>query len=218
MSPIDWIKVESAVLHRKDISSTGKLLMGLIVGCNSQGLHIPNEDLAELLAVKSDTITTILRILKDKGLIEIKNPQSRYRKIFYSGKKSGLENSTPEYNRVYSGKKSGHKGRTKKKVSARVSFNPTSGEFLGITQADLERWAKAYSGINLKSEIAKAADWLVRKSETRTDYRKYLANWFSRCKPTPEPELPEADTDTIFEKLGYSQETIDKYQIEGLTA
>jgi len=135
-------------LSRKDISSTGKLLLGLIIGCNSQGLHISNEDIAELLGVKPDTVTTILRELKNKGLIQIENPQSRYRKIFYSGKNSEVEpqennstpennratpennratpennRATPENNRVYSGKNSGHKRINKKNSKKDNSFS-----------------------------------------------------------------------------------------------
>ena len=106
----------------------------------------------------------------------------------------------------------------------RVSFDSATGEFFGITEADLNRWQKAYPGVShLQTEIALAADWLVRKNEVRSDYRLYLTGWFRRVKPgqiTPAPtggidNLPPGDTQGILSKLGWPQAEIDKFIDEG---
>ena len=122
MTPIDYIRVDADILLRQDLSSTEKLVLGLIKNFNSKGLRLSNGEIGRHIGSKPDTVTGIIRSLKDKHLIEIKNGQSRYRGIFYSALKSGVKsNSTPEnnratpdYNRVYSGEKSGHNRSNKK--------------------------------------------------------------------------------------------------------
>lgn len=236
MTPVDYIVIKADILGRKDIQLSRKVLLGLIAECNSQGLHISNEAISELLGVKPDTVTKILRDLLDKGLIDIQNPQSRYRKIFYSGCVSRVEtpgnNSTPDFNPatpdvhpVYSGRASEHNTINKKKerMVAHVTFDSDAGNFIGITPADMKRWSTAYPGINLHAEIAKAADWLIRKNQTRSDYRRFLASWFSRSKPTAAPTPAtiddiQGDTDEILKKAGFSPEHIEQLKQEGYSA
>ena len=218
MTPVEYIIIKADILGRKDIQLSRKVLLGLIAECNSQGLHISNDAISELLGVKPDTVTKILRDLLGKGLIEIRNPQSRYRKIFYSGSTSRVEapenDSTPDLNPatpdvhpVYSGRGSEHNTINKKKARkvAQIAFNASARNFIGITQADMQRWSTAYPNINLQTEIAKAADWLIRKNLTRSDYRLFLANWFSRSKPTAvSPAVTvddiQGDTEEILKK------------------
>lgn len=92
------------------------MVLGLIAGFHSKGLHCSNQSIADLLGIKPDTVTKLLMSMSGKGLIHIKNPQSRYRQIFYSGCLSQVEGdstedidpATQDVYPVYSGQPSEH--------------------------------------------------------------------------------------------------------------
>jgi len=117
VSPLNYVKISSDILQRPDLKPNEKILLGLVAGCNARGLHICNQAIADLLGIKPDTVTKLLMSMLDKGLIRIKNPQSRYRQIFYSGHLSRVESdstqdiypATQDVYPVYSGQTSGHK-------------------------------------------------------------------------------------------------------------
>jgi hypothetical protein len=104
MTPIDYIRIDADVLAL-DLSDKSKMLLGLIKSFD-RGLGMSNSELGELLNCSDDNISRIIRELN--AYIKIKNPQSRYRKIFYSGrnaevktgysgKKTGVADSTPTF-------------------------------------------------------------------------------------------------------------------------
>ena len=229
MTPLNYCRFPVA-LNGFGISSAYEIQILSWAAMLSDGLKQSNNQLAEILHTDRRTVINSINRLKNKALIE--NIGTKYNRILKASGEivallngddvslSGGEKVSQNGEKVSqnSEKTDTHKRRKKKEARRQISFNPTGGEFSGITQADFERWAKAYPGINLQSEIAKAGDWLIRKNETRADYLKFLANWFSRCTPAPEPTLPEPDSDAIFEKLEFPQETIAGFKREGLTA
>jgi T5orf172 domain len=65
----------------------------------------------------------------------------------------------------------------------KISFDAQSRDFVGITHLDHELWAKAYPAVNLNLEIAKAAAWIHANPKNRkSNYAKFLSNWFSRAQ------------------------------------
>ncbi len=88
MTPIDYIRVDADIL-RLQIGDKAKLLLGLVKRFNDKGLMMSNSELADLLNCSGDNIR---RLLKEIGkYIRIENPQSRYRKIFYSNANARVE-------------------------------------------------------------------------------------------------------------------------------
>ncbi len=103
MTPIEYIRIDADILQRQDLSDKAKMLLGLIKSFNSSGLMMSNSDLANVICCSEDYIGKLLGELK--AYITVKNPQSRYRKIFYSvqtdgvhsAQTDGVSNSTPSF-------------------------------------------------------------------------------------------------------------------------
>lgn len=58
------------------------------------------------------------------------------------------------------------------------------GEFIGIPDAVFDSWALAYPNVNAKSELRKAAAWILSNPKNRkTDYLKFLNGWLGRARP-----------------------------------
>jgi hypothetical protein len=87
--PIEYIKIPATILCRTDLPNTAKMLLGLIAGFGSKGLMLSNPQLAKVLCCCEDYIGKLLNELKE--FIRIENPQSRYRKIFYSVENKEVE-------------------------------------------------------------------------------------------------------------------------------
>lgn len=91
MSGITFIKIPVEIL-RLNISDKAKMLMGLICGFNAKkGLMMSNEDIGAVLGCSGDYVTKLLAELKE--FVEVKNPQSRYRKIFYFVETDGVNDA-----------------------------------------------------------------------------------------------------------------------------
>lgn len=82
MTPLGYIRIDADVLSRPDLSDKAKMLLGLIRSFNGKGLMMSNYALGKAICATPNHITKLLAELK--GFITIKNPQSRYRKIFHS--------------------------------------------------------------------------------------------------------------------------------------
>jgi hypothetical protein len=87
--PIEYIKIPASILCRTELSSTAKMLLGLINGFGSNGLMLSNPQLAKVLCCCEDYIRKLLSEIKE--YIYIQNPQSRYRRIFYSVENNRVE-------------------------------------------------------------------------------------------------------------------------------
>jgi len=98
-SNIAYITIASRIL-RLPLSDKAKMLLGLVYSFNSNGLMMSNKELGDLLCCSPDNIGKLIKEIGDS--IRVENGQSRYRKIFYSGEKSGVDTS-------YSDKKDGVK-------------------------------------------------------------------------------------------------------------
>ena len=77
MTPIDYIRIDAEILRLKK-SDKAKLLLGLVKRFNNKGLTMSNPELGKLLNCSGEHI-------------RIKNPRSRYRRIFYSNPDARVE-------------------------------------------------------------------------------------------------------------------------------
>jgi len=90
MSPkIEYIRIDADILLNPFISLRAKVLLSLVKSFSDRGLMLSNQELAKILCCSEDRITKLL--VEIKAYIQIVNPGSRYRKIFYSVENSGVE-------------------------------------------------------------------------------------------------------------------------------
>lgn len=65
----------------------------------------------------------------------------------------------------------------------RIVFNEETKRFEGITEEDELRWQEAYPAVPIPPEIVKAAAWIAENPANRkSNYGRYLVNWFSRAQ------------------------------------
>lgn len=63
-----------------------------------------------------------------------------------------------------------------------IAWNPTDG-FIGITDEDTRAWAEAFPALDIRSQIARAHQWLLANPAKRKKaVRRFLVNWFSRSQ------------------------------------
>ena len=73
-------------------------------------------------------------------------------------------------------------------MSNKISFDPGSIDFTGITRADLDRWGKTYPAMDITHEIAAAAEWLLANPKNhKTNYRRFITNWLKRGQDRNRP-------------------------------
>ena len=65
----------------------------------------------------------------------------------------------------------------------RISFDPESGKFQGITEADELRWQDAFPAVPIPPEIDRAAAWAkANPANKKSNWEKFLVNWFGRAQ------------------------------------
>jgi hypothetical protein len=79
-----------------------------------------------------------------------------------------------------------YKEETEKKpttTTERIEFDFTNGNFQGITEDQELAWQEAYPAIPIPPAIAQAAAWLkANPSNKKSNYARFLVNWFSRAQ------------------------------------
>lgn len=100
MSKLKYFRTYSSVL-RLPMSRLQQDLLCLVLTFPDKGLKIGNAAIAEILSKASSTINNNLRVLSEKGLIEIKNAQSRYRVIFPGNAESYLTSLAGQVDEIY---------------------------------------------------------------------------------------------------------------------
>lgn len=68
-----------------------------------------------------------------------------------------------------------------KALGKKPKINLLNGKFVGITD-QLEAWGAAYPGVDIESEIRRAAAWCISNPATapKSDFGRYLNSWLSR--------------------------------------
>lgn len=66
--------------------------------------------------------------------------------------------------------------------SKEIAWNPIDG-FIGITEADTAAWAEAFPALEIKSQIARAHQWLLANPTKRKKaVRRFLVAWLTRSQ------------------------------------
>jgi len=81
---LDYLRIPIAVLRLPDLNLREKLLLGLIISFNSNGLKMNNHSLGEILDVGSSQVSRLFTDLQSKNYIQIKNAQSRHRQVYFA--------------------------------------------------------------------------------------------------------------------------------------
>ena len=89
---------------------------------------------------------------------------------------------------------------SKSKASAsseKISLT-ADGEWTAIAPAQRVLWERAYPALSLDAELAKAAAWLMANPKNKkSNYARFLTNWFSRAQDSARP---------VANGAGYSQQ------------
>lgn len=93
--PIDYVQINSDILHRQDLPCAAKIILGLIQGFGDKGSMLSNSELGRLVGVKPVQVSRLINRMLSDGLIRSKNPKSKYRKLFYIIKNDKVETNLP---------------------------------------------------------------------------------------------------------------------------
>lgn len=78
-----------------------------------------------------------------------------------------------------------------------VTFDSESGSFAGLN-GSMAVWERAYPAVNIETEIAKAAAWLIANpANSKSNYARFLANWLARAQD----RAPRANTDPDYSSV-----------------
>lgn len=220
MTPLDYSYFPVA-LNRYRVTSAYEIQILAWAAMLPEGLKKSNNDLAELLHTDRRTVINSINRLKSKGLIE--NTGTKYNRILKANSEivSLLNSDDVSLSGSEKVSQNGEKTDTHNIKNNTYTYTLRDNTLWKLPQEKIVEYERTFPNIDVHRELQKAAQWTIdnpRKRKTADGMFRFLSNWLGRTKPTPEPELPEADTDAIFEKLGLSQEQQDEYKRLGLTA
>lgn len=70
----------------------------------------------------------------------------------------------------------------------KIEFDFVSGKFQNITDQNLQQWGEAFPALKIDEQIAKAAAWqLANPKNRKSNYAKFLVNWFTRAQDKAPP-------------------------------
>lgn len=202
MSPLDYIRIDVEILSLK-ISDKAKLLLGLVKRFNRKGLIMSNSEIAELLNASPKHVTRLPSELHNH--IQIKSPQSRYRKIFYCRNNAEVETNPLPQNSGSKNPLLPHTGdllpqncgdtsalaRNKIKGIQKTTYTTYPFQLRNnilwyLPKEKFNSYLETYKGIDVEKELRKAAQWLTDNPKRRKTSRgmpRFINGWLSRAKP-----------------------------------
>ena len=88
--------------------------------------------------------------------------------------------ATQKPHRSHTIKKNVKNDKNEKKTTP-VGYDYDSREFYNITEKDIKQWKKAYPAVDIELSTLQAAQWLFdNPTKRKSQYRRFLTNWFSR--------------------------------------
>jgi len=179
MTPIDYIKIDSDILKRQDLSNTEKMILGLIKNFNSKSLTMSNVTIGQLVGARPDTVSKIISKLQSQKDIKIQNAQSKYRRIYF-GENSKVEErktdstldlnpSTLEKNATYFGEKSKHNISN---IRERVFTIPS----LAAIEDYIAEKKLAVNGKKFLDYFT-ASDWVDSRGRKVRNWKQKLLTW-----------------------------------------
>jgi biotin operon repressor len=186
------------VMKLEDLNIREKLLLGMVLSFKDNGLFMSNGALAELLGVCPLRVSHLLKKLKSKGYITIKNGQSKYRRIYYN-ENANVHCSLPisfdkceedqpislEQHTLMQTSTINKKNINNKKYNntSQITFSFETKTFESVTPQLLQRWIAVYPAVDIQGEILRAAEWLLANPQRKKEnYSRFLTNWFARCQ------------------------------------
>ncbi len=207
---IDYITIPLSILQDPNLCDKQKMLLGLIIGFNSKGLMMNNEDIGKLLMLNPDYVSQLISDLEAKKRVRITGAQSRYRKIYFEKNlnvEGGLLLEKPQSKDVLLLEKP---KPTLRKTSNKIEKNINNTILtLGFddfwrtypkkkSKADAE---KAFNKLNPNKGLFDTMMKALGKHKQTEDWQKedgkyipYPATWLNKRRW--EDELPEDSTDT----------------------
>lgn len=173
MTPIDYIRIDVEILSLK-ISDKAKLLLGLIKRFSNKSLMMSNSEIGALLNCSGDNIRRLLK--ETEKFTRIENPQSRYRKIFYSNPNAGVEPDLLEpkcTSTKDSTRENEHATRENEHAYSNANARHNIKNINNTSSSFVEYWN---SKGNLR-EILKFSDQRKTKLKTRMAERLFADNW-----------------------------------------
>lgn len=113
-----------------------------------------------------------------------------------------------------------HKPLTKEPINHKPSKTPSALNaiaFDGTTWLNTDKhfplWQKAYPALDLKTELSKAAAWMVANPKnTKSNYARFLTNWFARAQDrapaTNSPPAKMNNADKYLNSWGVEQKEL----------
>ncbi len=215
------------VLYQLRLPEAARSILALALSFEETGLTASNDELMEKLGKGRATITNAITILEKAELVIIENRQSKYRKLKINRDllTKNLVSSNPQLTKILAGRtdlltkilgstyqkpSNGTKG-TEDNTNTGFCFVLRSGKSWQLPIGKLEEYRRAYSGIDIESELQKAGQWLIdnpAKRKTAGGMPKFLNGWLGRAKPQgdnggliPTREVTEAEADELLKGM-----------------
>lgn len=109
--------------------------------------------------------------------------------------------ANPSQSRTEEEARTDDSARTERRSArAKIGFNDEIGAFTGITDQQLHLWTQACPGINVATEIVRAACWILANPTRRpkSAYGRFLNGWLHRASgnspPQPSAQQPAQPT------------------------
>jgi len=173
---LDYLHIPVVVLMLPGLSLREKLLLGLVISFDNNGLKISNESLGEILNVWPSRVSRLLKNLEQKGYVKIKNSQSRYRVIYL------LQSAKVDVLLATLDTPTVAQSRNRIKGSKSLSKNRERAHFQKPTPGEVSKYAKTI-GYTLDGEYFcdtyEARGWMVGRSLMR-DWKAAVRTWKSR--------------------------------------
>lgn len=63
-----------------------------------------------------------------------------------------------------------------------ISFDKSAKDWIGITEADLARWAETYPSVDIQQQLREMREWLINNPADgpKSKYGAFIARWFAR--------------------------------------
>jgi len=197
---ISHITAPAAILKLKDINLREKLLLSLTASFNGNGLRAGNEELASLLDIRSDRVSTLLASLERKGYVQIEGRQSKYRAVhFRPNSKVGAEllmTKTKSKNALLMDLV-GSTFDESQNINKKVSKRSMRKQFTPPTAAQVKEYAESrgYPNFDAEKFIAyyAAADWHDSKGNAVRNWKQKMLSVWLKGKNKSEPKRGDPD-------------------------
>lgn len=62
----------------------------------------------------------------------------------------------------------------------RISFSHETGTFLNLSEIHVQEWQQRFPAVDVRTELEKMAQWLVKSRKQRSNYQQFITNWLRK--------------------------------------